>query len=115
MLTALQSMATTVLSSPSTRSQNVLVGLALALRLSMDLANWNTSWSVLIGLYSLPGWVARFCRLDCSMRCGGKTDKGVSAYFAGPKVISGALAPIADWLIPHVCSVSAGSVSRVLG
>lgn len=126
--TALHSLATTVLSSPSTGSQNALAGLALpqltsaALPsgLSTDLANWNTIWSALTGSYSLQGWTSipggPFLSFGQAYAWG-QNGQGVAAYLAGPKAISGALAPIADSLAPHVGSagLGAGPVSGALG
>ncbi|AKN17106.1 PPE family protein [Mycobacterium haemophilum DSM 44634] len=123
--TALQSLATTVLSSPSTGSQNAFAGLVLPQLisatlpgLSTDLANWDTIWSALTGPYSLQGWTSipggPFLSFGQAYAWA-QNGQGAAAYFAGPKAISGALAPIADSLTPHVGPAGAGPVSGALG
>ncbi|WP_068187554.1 PPE family protein [Mycobacterium sp. UM_CSW] len=107
--TALQSLGSGLLNSPTTGSTNLLSGLALPQLVNLppmsswpaglgtDLANWNTIWSALTGPYSLQGWTAipggPFLSFGQAYAWG-QNGQGAAAYLAGPKAISGALAPL---------------------
>ncbi len=107
--TALQSLGSGLLNSPTTGSTNLLSGLALPQLVNLpstsswpaglgtDLANWNTIWSTLTGSYSLQGWTAipggPFLSFGQAYAWG-QNGQGAAAYLAGPKAISGALAPL---------------------
>jgi PPE-repeat protein len=107
--TALQSLGSGLLNSPTTGSTNLLSGLALPQLVNLpstsswpaglgtDLANWNTIWSTLTGPYSLQGWTAipggPFLSFGQAYAWG-QNGQGAAAYLAGPKAISGALAPL---------------------
>lgn len=103
---ALQSFATGIASSPTTGSTNLLSGLSLPqlgsltlpAGLQTDLTNWNTIWSTLTGPYSLQGWTAipggPFLSFGQAYAWG-QNGQGAAAYLAGPKLITGALAPLA--------------------
>jgi PPE-repeat protein len=115
--TALQNLATTVTSLPTTGSTSFLKGLALPQLvssssllppgLSTDLANWNTIWSTLTGSFSFQGWTAipggPFLSFG-QVYAWGQNGQGAAAYLGGPKAISGALAPLANEMpnvLPH--------------
>jgi PPE-repeat protein len=107
--TALQGLGSGLLNSPTTGSTNLLSGLALPQLVNLpstsswpaglgtDLANWNTMWSTLTGPYSLQGWTAipggPFLSFGQAYAWG-QNGQGAAAYLAGPKAISGALAPL---------------------
>jgi PPE-repeat protein len=127
--TALQSLATTVASSPTTGSTNLLSGLSLPQLISLpslpsglstDLTAWNTIWSTLTGPYSLQGWTAipggPFLSFGQAYAWG-QNGQGAAAWLAGPKPITGALAPLTSEVAPHLTSagVGGGSVSAAMG
>jgi PPE-repeat protein len=126
--TALQSLATGVLDSPTTGSANLLSGLALPQLLSSslppglatDLTNWNTIWSTLTGSYSLQGWTAipggPFLSFGQAYAWG-QNGQSAAAFLAGAKPITGALAPLASELAsPHLSAAfGAGPVSGSMG
>jgi PPE-repeat protein len=127
--TALQNLATGLLQSPTTGSTNLLSGLALpqlsALTLppglETDLTNWNTIWSTLTGSYSVQGWTAipggPFLSFGQAYAWG-QNGQGAAAFLAGPKPITGALAPLAIELSsPHLSAMGfgAGPVSGSMG
>jgi PPE-repeat protein len=100
--TALQGLANGLLQSPTTGGTNLLSGLSLPQLLTApavptDLANWNTIWSTLTGPYSLQGLTAipggPFLSFGQAYAWG-QNGQGAAAYLAGPKAISGALAPL---------------------
>ena len=107
--TALQSLGSGLLNSPTTGSTNLLSGLALPQLVNLpstsswpaglgtDLANWNTIWSTLTGPFSLQGWTAipggPFLSFGQAYAWG-QNGQGAAAYLSGPKAISGALAPL---------------------
>jgi PPE-repeat protein len=107
--TALQSLGSGLLNSPTTGSTNLLSGLALPQLVNLpstsswpaglgtDLANWNTIMSTLTGPFSLQGWTAipggPFLSFGQAYAWG-QNGQGAAAYLAGPKAISGALAPL---------------------
>jgi PPE-repeat protein len=105
--TALQSLTTGITSSPTTGSANLLSGLSLPQLgsitlpsgISTDLTNWNTIWSTLTGSYSLQGWTAipggPFLSFGQAYAWG-QNGQGAAAFLAGPKPITGALAPLAS-------------------
>jgi PPE-repeat protein len=128
---ALQSLATGVVSSPTTGSTNLLSGLSLPqlgslslpAGLQTDLANWNTIWATLTGPYSLQGWTAipggPFLSFG-QIFAWGQNGQGAAAYLAGPKPITGALAPLAvdaSAVNPVLSSAgfSGGPVSGAMG
>jgi PPE-repeat protein len=126
--TALQNLATGVLDSPTTGSTNLLSGLSLPQVLSSslppalatDLTNWNTIWSTLTGSYSLQGWTAipggPFLSFGQAYAWG-QNGQSAAAFLAGPKPITGALAPLASELAgPHLSAAfGAGPVSGSMG
>jgi PPE-repeat protein len=61
------------------------------------LTDWNTIWSTLTGPYSLQGWTAipggPFLSFG-QVYAWAQNGQGAAAYLAGPKAISGALAPL---------------------
>ncbi|ORW30418.1 hypothetical protein AWB91_19180 [Mycobacterium paraense] len=128
--TALQSLGTGLLNSPTTGSTNLLSGLSLPqlanlpatsswpAGLGTDLANWNTIWSTLTGPYSLQGWTAipggPFLSFGQAYAWG-QNGQGAAAYLAGPKAITGALAPLtqgASAVKPMLSSAVGGSMGK---
>ncbi len=124
--TALQNLAEGLLQSPTTGSTNLLSGLSLPTLtsatlppgLATDLANWNTIFGALTGPYSLQGWTAipggPFLSFGQAYSWG-QNGQAAAAFLAGPKPITGALAPLASELGPHLTSVAApvaGSMGR---
>jgi PPE-repeat protein len=105
--TALHSLATGILQSPNTASGNLLSGLdlpqlnssvVLPAGLQADLTNWDTFTSAITsGSYSLQGLASipggPFLSFGQAYAWG-QNGQGVAAYLAGPKAISGALAPL---------------------
>ncbi|OBI45673.1 PPE family protein [Mycobacterium sp. E796] len=105
--TALQSLGSGLLNSPTTGSTNLLSGLnlpqltsslSLPAGLQADLTNWNTITSTfasgpysLQGLTSIPG--GPFLSFGQAYAWG-QNGQAAAAYLAGPKAISGALAPL---------------------
>jgi PPE-repeat protein len=126
--TALQNLATGLLDSPTTGSTNLLSGLSLPQLLSAslppgletDLTNWNTIWSTLTGSYSLQGWTAipggPFLSFGQAYAWG-QNGQSAAAFLAGPKPITGALAPLASELgSPHLSTTfGVGPVSGSMG
>ena len=131
--TALQSLGSGLLNSPTTGSTNLLSGLALPQLLNLpstsswpaglgtDLTNWNTIWSTLTGSYSLQGWTAipggPFLSFGQAYAWG-QNGQGAAAYLAGPKAISGALAPLtqgASAAKPMLSSAIGAPVSGAMG
>ena len=86
------------------------------------LTDWNTIWSTLTGPYSLEGWSTipggPFLSFG-QVYAWGQNGQGAAAYLAGPKAISGALAPLtsgASAVKPMLSSaVGAGQVSGSMG
>jgi PPE-repeat protein len=126
--TALQSLANGLLESPTT-STNLLSGLSLPQLfsatlppgLSTDLTNWNTIFSTfasgpysLQGLTSIPG--GPFLSFGQAYAWG-QNGQSAAAFLAGPKPITGALAPLASELgTPHLSAAfGAGPVSGSMG
>jgi PPE-repeat protein len=126
--TALQNLATGLLQSPTTGSTNLLSGLSLPQLLSAtlppgletDLTNWNTIFSTLTGSFSPQGWTAipggPFLSFGQAYAWG-QNGQGAAAFLAGPKPITGALAPLASELgTPHLSAAfGAGPVSGSMG
>jgi PPE-repeat protein len=125
--TALQNLANGLLESPTTGSTNLLSGLSLPSltsatlppALETDLTNWNTIWSALTGSYSLQGWTAipggPFLSFGQAYAWG-QNGQAAAAFLAGPKPITGALAPLAGDFAPHLTSASFGApVSGSMG
>jgi PPE-repeat protein len=127
--TALQNLATGLLDSPTTASGNLLSGLSLPQLatatlppgLATDLANWNTIFSTITsgpysiqGLESIPG--GPFLSFGQGYAWG-QNGQGAAAFLAGPKPITGALAPLASELgTPHLSAAfGAGPVSGSMG
>jgi PPE-repeat protein len=118
--TALQNLASGLLQSPATGSTNLLSGLSLPQLASLslpaglqtDLTNWNTIWSTLTGPYSLQGWTAipggPFLSFGQAYSWG-QNGQGAAAFLAGPKPITGALAPLASEMAPHLSAASFGA------
>jgi PPE-repeat protein len=126
---ALQNLATGLLQSPTTGSTNLLSGLSLPQLLSgtlppgleTDLTNWNTIFSTIAsgpysaqGLASIPG--GPFLSFGQAYAWG-QNGQGAAAFLAGPKPITGALAPLAIELgTPHLSAAfGAGPVSGSMG
>jgi PPE-repeat protein len=118
--TALQNLASGLLQSPTTGSTNLLSGLSLPQLTSLslpaglqtDLTNWNTIMSTLTGPYSLQGWTAipggPFLAFGQAYAWG-QNGQGAAAFLAGPKPITGALAPLASEMAPHLSAASFGA------
>jgi PPE-repeat protein len=126
--TALQSLATGISSSPTTGSTNLLSRLSLPSLfnvslpsgLSTDLTNWNTIWSTLTGPFSIQSWSTipggPFLSFGQAYAWG-QNGQGAAAYLAGPKPITGALAPLAESVKPVLSSAGFGGapVSGAMG
>ena len=127
--TALQNLATGLTESPTTASGNLLSGLSLPQLASVslpaglqtDLNNWNTIFSTIAsgpyslqGLTSIPG--GPFLSFGQAYAWG-QNGQGAAAFLAGPKPITGALAPLASELgTPHLSAAfGAGPVSGSMG
>jgi PPE-repeat protein len=127
--TALQNLATGLVQSPTTGSTNLLSGLslpqltsaALPPGLETDLTNWNTIFSTITsgpysaqGLLSIPG--GPFLSFGQGYAWG-QNGQGATAFLAGPKPITGALAPLMSGLgMPHLSAAyGAGPVSGSIG
>jgi PPE-repeat protein len=127
--TALQNLATGLLNSPTTGSTNLLSGLSLPQLTSLtlppgletDLTNWNTIFSTIAsgpysaqGLTSIPG--GPFLSFGQAYAWG-QNGQGAAAFLAGPKPITGALAPLAMELgTSHLSAAfGAGPVSGSMG
>src|SRR5262249_1769300 len=92
---ALQSLATgNAPTNGAARATSTGVGLP---PVPPSLTDWNTIWSTLTGPYSLQGWTAipggPFLSFGQAYAWG-QNGQGAAAYLAGPKAISGALAPL---------------------
>jgi PPE-repeat protein len=126
--TALQNLATGLTESPTTASGNLLSGLSLPQLASVslpaglqtDLNNWNTIFSTIAsgpyslqGLTSIPG--GPFLSFGQAYAWG-QNGQGAAAFLAGPKPITGALAPLASEM-PHVSAAGfgAGPISGSMG
>jgi PPE-repeat protein len=118
--TALQNLATGLTESPTTASGNLLSGLSLPQLASVslpaglqtDLNNWNTIFSTIAsgpyslqGLTSIPG--GPFLSFGQAYAWG-QNGQGAAAFLAGPKPITGALAPLASEM-PHLSSAGFGA------
>ncbi|RUP04060.1 MAG: PPE family protein [Mycobacterium sp.] len=111
--TALQNLATTVGAAPTTGSTSFLQGLAvpqlatvsLPPGLSGDLANWNTVMGTLTGPFSLQGLSSvpggPFLSFG-QVYAYGQNGQGLASFFTPPQPITGALAPIAQSIPPHL-------------
>ena len=127
--TALQNLANGLVGSATTGSTNLLSGLSLPQLLSAtlppglstDLTNWNTIFSTfasgpysLQGLTSIPG--GPFLSFGQAYAWG-QNGQSAAAFLAGPKPITGALAPLASELgTPHLSAAfGAGPVSGSMG
>jgi PPE-repeat protein len=126
--TALQNLATGLTESPTTASGNLLSGLSLPQLASVslpaglqtDLNNWNTIFSTIAsgpyslqGLTSIPG--GPFLSFGQAYAWG-QNGQGAASFLAGPKPITGALAPLAGEM-PHVSAAGfgAGPISGSMG
>jgi PPE-repeat protein len=124
--TALQDLANGLVQSPTTGATNLLSGLSLPEltsaslppELATELANWNTIWSALTGSYSFQGWTSipggPFLSFG-QIYSWAQNGQGAASFLAGPKPVSGALAPLFSELGPHLSSVGAGPVSGSMG
>jgi PPE-repeat protein len=127
--TALQNLANGLLQSPTTASGNLLSGLSLPQLTSLslppgletDLTNFNTIFSTITsgpysvqGLASIPG--GPFLSFGQAYAWG-QNGQGAAGFLAGPKPITGALAPLASELgTPHLsAALGAGPVSGSMG
>jgi PPE-repeat protein len=117
---ALQSLSTgTTTTNAATNAASTGVGLP---PVPPALTAWNTIWSTLTGPYSLQGWTAipggPFLSFGQAYAWG-QNGQGAAAYLAGPKAISGALAPLTNGAAsvkPMLSSaVGAGQVSGSIG
>jgi PPE-repeat protein len=126
--TALQSFTTGLAASPTTGSTNLLSGLSLPTLfnlqlpagLSTDLTNWNTIWSTVTGPLSPVGWSGMLGGPFLSFGQAYswvQNGQGAAAWLAGPKVPTGALAPLGDSLKPVVSpmGLGGGAVSGAMG
>jgi PPE-repeat protein len=124
---ALHSLATGLASSPATGSTNLLSGLSLPqlgslslpAGLQADLTNWNTIWSTVNGPFSPVGWSGLLGGPFLSFGqayAWGQNGQAAAAYLAGPKPITGALAPLSE-MTPHPISAAlrAAPVSGAMG
>lgn len=124
--TALQNLATTVGAAPTTGSTSLLQGLAvpqiatvsLPAWASSDLANWNTITGTLTGPFSLQGLSSipggPFLSFG-QVYAYGQNGQGLASFFAPPQPATGALAPIAQSISPHLTSVgqaASGAMGR---
>ncbi|MDP7726144.1 PPE family protein [Mycobacterium sp. TY814] len=110
---ALQNLGTTVGAAPTTGSTSFLQGLAvpqlatvsLPPGLSGDLANWNTVMGTLTGPFSLQGLSSvpggPFLSFG-QVYAYGQNGQGLASFFTPPQPITGALAPIAQSIPPHL-------------
>ena len=130
MPTALQGLANGILHSPTSASGNLLSGLdlphltssmSLPAGLQADLTNWNTLTSTITsgpyslqGLASIPG--GPFLSFGQAYAWG-QNGQGAAAYLAGPKAISGSLAPLTQGAVKPMLSsaVGGGPVSGSMG
>lgn len=124
--TALQNLATTVGAAPTTGSTSLLQGLAvpqlanasLPPWLSSNLANWNTIMSTLTGPFSLQGLTSipggPFLSFG-QVYAYGQNGQGLASFFAPPQPITGALAPIAQSIPPHLTSAGSVGASGAMG
>jgi PPE-repeat protein len=126
--TALQNLATGLLDSPTTGSTNLLSGLSLPQLTSLalppgletDLTNWNIIFSTLTGSFSPQGLTSipggPFLSFGQAYAWG-QNGQSAAAFLAGPKPISGALAPLATELAtPHLSAAfGASPVSGSMG
>ena len=126
--TALQNLANGLLDSPTTGSTNLLSGLSLPQLASLtlppgletDLTNWNTIFSTLTGSFSPQGLTSipggPFLSFGQAYAWG-QNGQGAAAFLAGPKPITGALAPLASELgSPHLSAAfGAGPVAGSMG
>ncbi|MCA2254170.1 PPE family protein [Mycobacterium intracellulare] len=86
------------------------------------ITNWNEFWSVVTGVYSPQSWTTipggPFLSFGQAYAWG-QNGQGAAAYLAGPKAISGALAPLtsgANAVKPMLSSaIGAGQVSGSMG
>lgn len=125
---ALQGLATAVAAAPTTGSTSFLPGLALPQLASVslppaiagDLANWNTIMATLTGAFSLQSWTSlpggpflAFGQVYAYAQNG----LGLQSFFAPAKPITGALAPIAESITPHLSSAGSagGTASAAMG
>jgi PPE-repeat protein len=127
---ALQSLANGIMQSPTTATGNLLAGLhvpqltnftALPAGLQADLVNWdNFTSTIASGGFSLQGLTAipggPFLSFGQAYAWG-QNGQGAALFAAGPKFISGALAPIASGGLPaHLSSALGGApVSGAVG
>ena len=102
----LQAAAVTQATAGSTTSLSLPAGL------QTDLTNWNTIWSTLTGSYSLQGWSVipgnpflSFGQTYAWFQNG----QGAAAFLAGPKPITGALAPLTSEMAPRLSAASLGA------
>ena len=123
--TALQNLATTVGAAPTTGSTSLLQGLAVPQiatvsvppSLATNLANWNTIMGTLTGPYSLQGLTSipggpflSFGQVYAYAQNG----QGLASFFAPPQPSTGALAPIAQSIPPHLTGAG-GAASGAMG
>jgi PPE-repeat protein len=121
--TALQSLSNGILQSPTTATGNLLAGLhlpqltnftSLPAGLQADLVNWDNFTSTIAsggfsaqGLTAIPG--GPFLSFGQAYAWG-QNGQGAALFGAGPKFISGALAPIASGGLPaHLSSALGGA------
>jgi PPE-repeat protein len=96
---ALQSLSTNATSSTTTNAATdaASTGLISLPPVPDALTNWNTIWSTITGPYFLQGWSTipggPFLSFGQAYAWG-QNGQGAAAYLAGPKAISGALAPL---------------------
>jgi PPE-repeat protein len=90
------------------------------LTLPPAVTNWNEFWSVVTGVYSPQSWTTipggPFLSFGQAYAWG-QNGQGAAAYLAGPKVISGALAPLTSGAARPMLSsaIGAGPVTGSMG
>ncbi|MEY8016098.1 PPE family protein [Mycobacterium servetii] len=111
---ALQSLASGATSNATTP------GLTLPSTLPNALTNWNTIFGELTGIYSPQAWSTipggPFLSFGQAYAWG-QNGQGAAAYLAGPKAISGALAPLTSGAVKPMLSSAVGGapVSASMG
>ena len=111
---ALQSLASGAASGAATP------GLALPSSLPGVLTNWNTIWATFTGVFSPQSWTlipgGPFLSFGQAYAWG-QNGQAAAAYLAGPKAISGALAPLTSGAVKPMLSSAVGGapVSASMG
>ncbi|TVS88943.1 PPE family protein [Mycobacterium helveticum] len=113
---ALQSLASGIAGNAAVPTS----GLTLPSTLPSALTNWNTIWAVFTGVSSPQSWTlvpgGPFLSFGQAYAWG-QNGQGAAAYLAGPKAISGALAPLTSGALKPMLSSAVGGapVSASMG